>query len=302
MKSCLWSGFRLWSLTDCQNHAEVQSLSYQIPETKSIAQENQSLKKNLHQHILLPLAEKTKPYYSKRKILRFLGHTGGWWLCRIMAKKRSTIVLTAGEYNRTGEELLPIRIKAFFRLSEIIFPKTVLDFAKWLIVLQIHSLLAVAGQSVFGKFFGRAGCWYSRFRKFRGQLPSHHGIAGLVACLDVQLWLGCERVIRRWIVKLGHLIDSLQKKRQELEERIDITYFAKGIGSFYFRNLIRVNAIFAAGDVVNQQWRKECFPYQPEGTLESQWRYYCCRYRWKPFRRESMVYGWKRSGSPIPAF
>jgi hypothetical protein len=151
----------------------------------------------------------------------------------------------------------------------------------------------VAVNRFWQNFFGRGLVATSEDFGNQGQLPSHPEL------LD---WLALEFQNSGWDVKaIQRLIVSSATYRQasinrpELEEKDPYNYLlAKGPSVRLLAELIRDNALFAAGLLNPTIGGKSVFPYQPEGLWRVNGGNYVQDSGEKLYRR-SMYTFWKRS-------
>jgi hypothetical protein len=257
------------------------------------AQEKQSLKKLYLNNHSTAYREKLKTVIIQRKAYSdSVERIPEMMIMQDMPKKRSTYILTRGEYNQHGEEVYPNTPKSVLPMSEDL-PKNRLGLAQWLIDPQNPLTARVAVNRFWQNFFGRGLVATSEDFGNQGQLPSHPELLDWLA-LEFQNSGWDVKAIQRLIVSSATYRQS-SKNRQELEEKDPDNYLlAKGPSVRLLAELIRDNALFAAGLLNPAIGGKSVFPYQPEGL----WRVNGGNYvqdTGKNLYRRSMYTVWKRS-------
>ena len=256
-------------------------------------QEKQSLKKLYLNNHSVAYREKLKAVVMQRKAYSdSVERLPEMMIMQDMPKKRATYILTRGEYNMHGEEVFPNMPESVLPMKGDL-PKNRLGLAQWLIDPQNPLTARVAVNRFWQNFFGRGLVATSEDFGNQGQLPSHPEL------LD---WLALEFQNSGWDVKaMQRLIVTsatyrqASKRRPELEEKDPDNYLlAKGPSVRLPAELIRDNALFAAGLLNPASGGKSVFPYQPEGL----WKVNGANYvqdTGKNLYRRSMYTVWKRS-------
>lgn len=256
-------------------------------------QEKQSLKKLYLNNLSTAYREKLKTVILQRKAYSdSVERIPEMMIMQDRANKRPTYILTRGEYNLHGEEVYPNTPESVLPMNEDL-PKNRLGLAQWLIDPQNPLTARVAVNRFWQNFFGKGLVATSEDFGNQGQLPSHPEL------LD---WLALEFQNSGWDVKaIQRLIVSSATYRQasinrpELEEKDPYNYLlAKGPSVRLLAELIRDNALFAAGLLNPVIGGKSVFPYQPEGL----WRVNGGNYvqdSGDNLYRRSMYTFWKRS-------
>lgn len=256
-------------------------------------QEKQSLKKLYLNNLSTPYREKLKTVIIHRKAYSdSVERIPEMMIMQDRDNKRPTYILTRGEYNLHGEEVFPNTPESVLPMSEDL-PKNRLGLAQWLIDPQNPLTARVAVNRFWQNFFGKGLVATSEDFGNQGQLPSHPEL------LD---WLALEFQNSGWDVKaIQRLIVSSATYRQasinrpELEEKDPYNYLlAKGPSVRLLAELIRDNALFAAGLLNPAIGGKSVFPYQPEGLWRVNGGNYVQDSGEKLYRR-SMYTFWKRS-------
>lgn len=208
------------------------------------------------------------------------------------AEKRPTYILTRGEYNLHGEEVFPNTPDSILPMHSDL-PKNRLGLARWLTDPKNPLTARVAVNRFWQNYFGKGLVATSGDFGNQGQLPSYPEL------LD---WLALEFQRSGWDVKaMQRLIVTsatyrqASNKRLELEEKDpDNTLLARGPSVRLPAELIRDNALAAAGLLNSEIGGKSVFPYQPEGLWKVNGGNYV-QSTGKNLYRRSMYTIWKRS-------
>ena len=208
------------------------------------------------------------------------------------AERRPTYILTRGEYNLQGQEVFPNTPDSILPMKADL-PKNRLGLAKWLIDPKNPLTARVAVNRFWQNYFGKGLVATSEDFGNQGELPSHPEL------LD---WLALEFQRSGWDIKaMQRLIVTsstyrqASHKRPELDEKDPYnTLLARGPAVRLPAELIRDNALVAAGLLNRDIGGKSVFPYQPEGL----WKVNGANYvqdMGKNLYRRSMYTIWKRS-------
>ncbi|MGY6742343.1 MAG: DUF1553 domain-containing protein [Cecembia sp.] len=255
--------------------------------------EKKALKKLYLNHYSLPFREKLQDVITKRKVYAdSIEQIPEMMIMQDMAVKRPTYILTRGEYNLHGEEVFPNTPESVLPMPKHL-PKNRLGLAQWLTDPGNPLTARVAVNRFWQNFFGRGLVATSEDFGNQGELPSHPEL------LD---WLALEFQHSGWDVKaMQRLIVTSATYRQEskirpeLEEMDPDNYLlARGPSVRLLAEMIRDNALFAAGLLDPTIGGKSVFPYQPEGL----WTVNGAKYvqdTGKNLYRRSMYTIWKRS-------
>ncbi|MFD2200069.1 DUF1553 domain-containing protein [Shivajiella indica] len=256
-------------------------------------QEKQALKKLYLNNHSLAYREKLKVVIAQRKAYSdSVERIPEMMIMQDMQNKRSTYILTRGEYNLPGEEVFPKTPESVLPMREDL-PKNRLGLAQWLTDPENPLTARVAVNRFWQNFFGRGLVATSEDFGNQGELPSH---------LELLDWLALEFQHSGWDVKaMQRLIVTsatyrqASKKRAELEEiDPDNSFLAMGPSVRLPAEMIRDNALFAAGLLNPVVGGKSVFPYQPDGL----WKVNGANYvqdRGENLYRRSMYTVWKRS-------
>ncbi|WP_339755242.1 DUF1553 domain-containing protein [Algoriphagus aquimarinus] len=257
------------------------------------AQEKQSFKKLYLNNYSVAYREKLKAVVVQRKVYSdSVERIPEMMIMQDMPNKRPTYILTRGEYNQHGEEVFPNTPESVLPMPENL-PKNRLGLAQWLIDPRNPLTARVAVNRFWQNFFGIGLVATSEDFGNQGKLPSHPEL------LD---WLALEFQNSGWDVKaMQRLIVTsatyrqASKRRPELEEKDpDNHLLAKGPSVRLLAELIRDNALFAAGLLTPAIGGKSVFPYQPEGLWRVNGGNYVQGTGANLYRR-SMYTIWKRS-------
>lgn len=257
------------------------------------AQEKEALKKLYLNNHSLAYKEKLKAVVAKRKAYAdSVERIPEMMVMQDKTNKRSTYVLTRGEYNSRGEEVFPNTPESVLPMKEGL-PKNRLGLAQWLTDTENPLTARVAVNRFWQNYFGSGLVATSEDFGNQGQLPSHPEL------LD---WLALEFQNSGWDVKaMQRLIVTsatyrqASKNRPELAEKDPDNYLlARGPSVRLPAELIRDNALFAAGLLNPTIGGKSVFPYQPEGLWKVNGANYVQDSGQNLYRR-SMYTIWKRS-------
>ncbi len=180
-----------------------------------------------------------------------------------MDKPRDAFVLERGVYDAYGDQVYPNTPKSVLEMPEGL-PKNRLGLAEWL-TLEEHPLTArVAVNRYWQNYFGRGIVKSTADFGNQGDLPSHPEL------LD---WLALTFVESGWDVKaLQKLIVSSATYKQSSytpKELRDVDseniWLARGPSTRLTSEMMRDNALLAAGLLNKKVGGKSVKPYQPKG-------------------------------------
>ncbi|WP_113923861.1 DUF1553 domain-containing protein [Cognataquiflexum aquatile] len=256
-------------------------------------QDRKALKKLYLNNHSLAYREKLRAVVAKRKAYAdSVERIPEMMVMQDKTNKRPTYILTRGEYNSRGEEVFPNAPESVLPMKEGV-PKNRLGLAQWLTDSENPLTARVAVNRFWQNFFGNGLVATSEDFGNQGQLPSHPEL------LD---WLALEFQNLGWDVKaMQRLIVTSatyrqgSKNRPELAEKDPDNYLlARGPSVRLPAELIRDNALFAAGLLNPAIGGKSVFPYQPEGLWKVNGANYVQDSGQNLYRR-SMYTIWKRS-------
>lgn len=268
--------------------AMISQFENELNQTKKDA-----LKKLYLNNHSLAYGEKLKSVVTRRKTYAdSVERVPEMMVMQDKAQKRSTYVLTRGDYNLPGEEVFPNTPENVLPMRADL-PKNRLGLAKWLTDSRNPLTARVAVNRFWQNYFGRGLVATSGDFGNQGELPSHPEL------LD---WLSLEFQNSDWDVKaMQRLIVTSATYRQAsktgpelLENDPDNYFLARGPSVRLPAELIRDQALFAAGLLNSAIGGKSVFPYQPEGL----WKVNGANYvqdTGKNLYRRSMYTVWKRS-------
>ena len=214
-----------------------------------------------------------------------------------LPKPRPTYLLKRGAYDQHGDQVEPGTPEAIFPFDPKL-PRNRLGFAKW-ITDPKHPLTArVIVNRYWQLHFGRGLVTTTENFGSQGTLPTHPEL------LD---WLARTFVESGWDLKKLHKLillsatyrQSSQASPELLARDPDNKLLARGPSHRLPAELIRDNALAAAGLLVNKIGGPSVKPYQPDGLWEEKsagWKY-------EPdkgeglYRRSFYTY-WKRTSPP----
>jgi hypothetical protein len=257
------------------------------------AQEKEALKKLYLNNHSLAYREKLRAVVAKRKTYAdSVERIPEMMVMQDKTNKRPTYILTRGEYSSRGEEVFPNTPESVLPMKEGL-PKNRLGLAQWLTDTENPLTARVAVNRFWQNYFGNGLVATSEDFGNQGQLPSHPEL------LD---WLALEFQNSDWDVKaMQRLIVTsatyrqASKNRAELMEKDPDNYLlARGPSVRLPAELIRDNALFAAGLLNPTIGGKSVFPYQPEGLWKVNGANYVQDSDQNLYRR-SMYTIWKRS-------
>jgi hypothetical protein len=257
------------------------------------AKEKEALKKLYLNNHSLAYREKLQAVVAKRKAYAdSVERIPEMMVMQDKTNKRPTYILTRGEYSSRGEEVFPNTPESVLPMKEDL-PKNRLGLAQWLTDAENPLTARVAVNRFWQNYFGNGLVATSEDFGNQGQLPSHPEL------LD---WLALEFQNSGWDVKaMQRLIVTsatyrqASKNRPELAEKDPDNYLlARGPSVRLPAEMIRDNALFAAGLLNPAIGGKSVFPYQPEGLWKVNGANYVQDSGQNLYRR-SMYTIWKRS-------
>lgn len=262
-------------------------------ESQLSLQEKQALKKLYLNNHSVVYREKLKAVVAQRKAYAdSVEHIPEMMIMQDMPKKRPTYVLTRGEYNLHGEEVFPNTPESVLPMKEDL-PKNRLGLAQWLTDPKNPLTARVAVNRFWQNFFGKGLVATSEDFGNQGKLPSHPELLDWLA-LEFQ-HLGWDVKAMQRLIVTSATYRQVSRKRPELEEIDPDNYFLARAPSVRLpAELIRDNALFAAGLLNPVIGGKSVFPYQPDGL----WRVNGANYvqdSGENLYRRSMYTIWKRS-------
>ncbi len=213
---------------------------------------------------------------------------------------RVTDVFIRGDYRNRGEKVL-VGTPSMLPPMPKDLPKNRLGLAKWL-VSGDHPLTArVTVNRAWQTFFGRGIVSTAEDFGIRGAQPTHPKL------LD---WLATEFVASKWDTKKMHRLLVLSatyrqngfSSKDAIKSDPNNTMLARGPHQRLSAEMVRDQALYAAGLLKQEIGGKSVKPHQPEGL----WRATLGSGRWSAskgddkYRRGLYVY-WKR-GVPYPSF
>ncbi len=210
---------------------------------------------------------------------------------------RPTYVLKRGAYDAHGDVVEPATPESILALDPKL-PRTRLGLAQWLVDPRNPLVSRVLVNRSWQMFFGRGLAVTAENLGVQGTLPSHPGL------LD---WLARRFMDSGWDLKaLQKLIVMSATYRQSSLARPglaardpDNTLLARGPATRLTAEMLRDNALAAAGILVTRLGGPSVKPYQPEGIWEeksSGWKY--DPDKGEGLYRRSLYTYWKRTVPP----
>ena len=209
---------------------------------------------------------------------------------------RTTHILLRGEYDKRGEAVQPA-VPAIFGTGEKPVVKNRLDFAKWLVSPQ-HPLTArVAVNRAWQMYFGTGIVKTVDDFGTQGEWPSHPEL------LD---WMASEFMSSGWNVKelqkqivMSAAYRQSSKVTPELLQRDpENRLLTRGPRIRLSAEMIRDQALFASGLLVEQIGGPSVLPYQPEGLWKDLTGTDFVPEHGASLYRRSMYTFWKRTVAP----
>jgi hypothetical protein len=178
------------------------------------AQEKQALKKLYLNNHSVAYREKLKAVVAKRKAYAdSVERIPEMMIMQDKTNKRSTYILTRGEYNLHGEEVFPNTPESVLPMRKDL-PKNRLGLAQWMTDAENPLTARVAVNRFWQNYFGRGLVNTSEDFGNQGQLPSHPEL------LD---WLALEFQNSGWDVKaMQRLIVTSSTYRQASKNRPEL--------------------------------------------------------------------------------
>ncbi|MDN5211810.1 DUF1553 domain-containing protein [Fulvivirgaceae bacterium BMA12] len=212
-----------------------------------------------------------------------------------LAEKRKTHILERGAYDAPGEEVdagAPVSILPF---SDDL-PKNRLGLAQWLFSAKNPLTARVIVNRYWQSYFGTGLVKSAADFGNQGSLPSH---------LELLDWLAIHfresgwdiKGLQKKIVMSAAYRQSSEASDELLEKDYDNKLISRGPSSRLTAEMLRDNALFASGLLVNKIGGESVKPYQPDGL----WVIGGSRYRQdkgEKLYRRSLYTIWKRTVPP----
>jgi hypothetical protein len=257
------------------------------------AQEKQALKKLYLNNHSVAYREKLKAVVAQRKIYAdSVERIPEMMIMQDKSPKRSTYVLTRGEYNLHGEEVFPNTPESVLPMRKDL-PKNRLGLAQWLTDADNPLTARVAVNRFWQNYFGRGLVATSEDFGNQGQLPSHPELLDWLA-LEFQNSGWDVKAMQRLIVTSATYRQASKNRPELMEKDPENNLLARGPSVRLPAELIRDNALFAAGLLNPAIGGQSVFPYQPEGLWKVNGANYVQDTGQNLYRR-SMYTIWKRS-------
>lgn len=246
----------------------------------------------------IKMTDEYKQYVKLREELeKFEDSLPTVMVMRDMAEPKPTFIRKRGVYNSFGEEV-GRGVPESMPPMDASLPKNRLGFAKWLVSPDHPLTSRVAVNRYWQRYFGTGLVKTSEDFGVQGEMPSHPEL------LD---WLATEFVRSGWdVAGMQKLIVSSRTYRQDsrvtpklLERDPENRWLARGPRLRLSAQVIRDQALFASGLLVERIGGPSVSPYQPENL----WAEMSMGMRYKQSKgedlyRRSLYTIWKRTVAP----
>ncbi|MGB3586946.1 MAG: DUF1553 domain-containing protein, partial [Tunicatimonas sp.] len=212
-----------------------------------------------------------------------------------LAEPRPTFLLERGSYDAPGEEVTAGTPASILNFPDTL-PRNRLGLAQWLFSednpLTARVMVNRYWQAYFGKGIVSSAADFGN----QGELPTHPEL------LD---WLAVRLVESGWDIKAMQKIivmsatyrQSSKTPKELLEKDYDNKLLSRGPSSRLTAEMLRDNALFASGLLVDKIGGESVKPYQPEGLWKISGATYVPDTGEKLYRR-SLYTLWKRTVPP----
>ncbi|WP_353718371.1 DUF1553 domain-containing protein [Dyadobacter sp. 676] len=217
-----------------------------------------------------------------------------------LPKPRPTYLLTRGAYNAPGKQVTPGALETVMPF-EGRFPPNRLGLARWITDKNNPLTARVFVNRIWQMHFGNGIVRSSADFGNQGNLPTHPQL------LD---WLAVDFMNSGWNIKRLHKLIMLSATYRQssvttpelLEKDPDNELLARGARFRFTAEMIRDNALFISGLMVNKMGGQSVYPYQPAGLWDELsdkvWRYKYLQEPGEGLYRRSLYTVWKRTSPP----
>lgn len=209
-----------------------------------------------------------------------------------MKQPRPSYILERGQYDAQGEAVYPNTPKSVLPMATHL-PKNRLGLAQWLMDKD-HPLTArVAVNRLWQQFFGDGLVKTSNDFGFQGGRPSHPQLLDWLAIDFQESGWDMKKMVKQIVLSATYQQSSKSDPRLFAADKENI-WLARGPTQRLTAEMIRDNALAAAGLLVKEIGGKSVKPYQPLGL----WRVNGGKYvedTGKNLYRRSLYTLWKRS-------
>ncbi len=176
-----------------------------------------------------------------------------------LPKPREAFVLLRGEYDKKGTKVLPAVPTALGGGA----PSNRLELAKWLVSKENPLTARVAVNRMWQLHFGKGLVPTSEDFGTQGEYPTHPELLDWLAVEFMKDW--DVKRMHKLIVTSSTYLRSSQVTKEPLERDPDNKLFARGPRLRLSAEMIRDQALFASGLLVEKQGGPSVKPYQPAG-------------------------------------
>jgi hypothetical protein len=237
---------------------------------------NDEQKKQIREHFLTKIYPKTRPAFeaydkqieSLNKERRALDNKiPASLVMEDMDKPRDTFVLIRGQYDKKGEKVEPGLPAALGKLPDDA-PKNRLGLAQWLTSRNNPLTARVTVNRTWQQYFGTGLVETAEDFGVQGQLPTHPGLFD---------WLAVDFIESGWDVKRLHKLivmsatyrQSSQVTPELLARDPDNKLHTRGPRFRIDGEMVRDQALYLSGLLVEKLGGRAVRPYQPEGIWEA---------------------------------
>ena len=215
---------------------------------------------------------------------------------RELPERRTTYLLKRGAYDARGRVVEP-GVPACLPSWPTGQPKNRLGLARWLTDPQ-HPLLArVAANRLWHSFFGHGLVVTTEDMGSQGQRPSHPELLDWLSTQFVESSWDRKALVRLIVTSATYRQDSDCTPEARLQDP-DNRLLARGPSYRLPAEMIRDNALFASGLLVDKLGGPPVKPYQPEGLWEEKSGLAYVRDTGEGSHRRSLYTFWKRTSPP----
>lgn len=209
-----------------------------------------------------------------------------------MAEPRPTYVLKRGQYDVYGEQVFPATPEQLLVLPDSL-PRNRLGLAQWLFLPENPLTARVAVNRLWQQFFGRGLVATAEDFGNQGQLPSHPELLDWLAREYIRLGWDTKQMVKLIVLSGTYRQSSKTSEAVKAADPNNI-YLARGPSARLSAEMLRDNALAAAGLLVKDIGGPSVKPYQPDGL----WRINGGNYNEdvgdKRYRRSLYTF-WKRT-------
>lgn len=183
-----------------------------------------------------------------------------------MPEPRQSYLLKRGNYDAPGEKVYPSTPSAVLPFSAS-FPRNRLGLAQWVTDKNNPLTARVAVNRIWQIFFGRGLVKTSEDFGNQGEMPSHPELLDWLSCVFVESGWDVKKLVRT-IVMSATYQQSSAAPENDLKDDPDNRMLARGPAGRMTAEMLRDNALAAAGLLNRRTGGKSVKPYQPPGLWE----------------------------------